>query len=221
MIVSGHTHAPYICDFAGTGKLLTSASSFGRVITDIDLVIDHQTKDVKSVKARNVIVTRDVARDPDVKAIVDRYRTASAPIANRIVGAITADISRTPATSAGETALGDVIADAQLKATAPSDFGSSVIAFMNPGGIRNDLIFTNSPGGEAAGQVTYGELFNVQPFGNSLVVKTCTGAQIKALLEQQIFPTTRGSSRCRTASRTRSTRSLRRTARASMRRPSS
>ena len=193
VIVSGHTHAPYICpNFAGTGKMLTSASSFGRVVTAIDLVIDHQSKDVKAVTARNVVVTRDVPRDPDAKAIVDRYRTASAPIANQIVGAITADITRTVTTdSNGESALGDVIADAQLKATQPSDFGSSVIAFMNPGGIRNDLLHANSPGGEAAGQVTYGELFNVQPFGNSLVVKTCTGAQIKALLEQQIFPTTR------------------------------
>jgi len=191
VIVSGHTHAPYICpNFADTGKLLTSASSFGRVITDIDLVIDHKTKDVKSAVADNVIVTQTVAKDPDLTAIVDRYRAASAPIANQIVGSITADITRS-ATTAGESALGDVIADAQLKATAPSDFGGSVIAFMNPGGIRSDLLFASSPGGEAAGQVTYGELFTVQPFGNSLVVKTCTGAQIDALLEQQIFPTTR------------------------------
>jgi 5'-nucleotidase len=194
VIVSAHTHAPYICpNFAGTGKLLTSASSFGRVVTDIDLVIDHETKDVKSVTADNVIVKQnepDFPKDPALTTIVNRYKEASAPIANQLVGSITTDITRT-ATSAGESALGDVIADAQLKATAPSDFGSSVIAFMNPGGIRNDLIFTRSPGGEAPGQITYGELFDVQPFGNSLVVKTCTGAQIKALLEQQIFPTTR------------------------------
>ena len=191
VIVSGHTHAPYICpNFDGTGKLLTSASSFGRVITDIDLVIDHQTKDVKSVTARNVIVTQSVAKDPALTTIVDRYRNASAPIANQVVGAITADITRT-ANSAGESALGDVIADAQLKATQATDFGASVIAFMNPGGIRSDLVYATSPGGEAPGQITYGELFTVQPFGNSLVVKTCTGAQIDALLEQQIYPTTR------------------------------
>ena len=111
------------------------------MITDIDLVIDHQSKDVKSVTARNVIVTQDVAKDPALTAIVDRYRTASAPIANRIVGAITADmtLTRRRRTPAGESALGDVIADAQLKATAPTDFGTSVIAFMNPGGIRGDL----------------------------------------------------------------------------------
>jgi 5'-nucleotidase len=197
VIVSAHTHAPYICpDFAGTGKLVTSAASFGRVITDIDLVIDHQTKDVKSATADNVIVRQDdtkYPKDPALTAIVDRYRAASAPIANQIVGSVTADMTRTSAggdTPNGESALGDVIADAQLKATADDEFGASKIAFMNPGGIRSDLLFATSPGGEAPGQVTYGELFTVQPFGNSLVVKTCTGAQIDALLEQQIFPQT-------------------------------
>ena len=191
VIISAHTHAPYICpNFAGTGKYLTSASSFGRVITDIDLVIDHQTKDVKEVTADNVIVTQNVPKDAAETEILSRYQKASAPIANRLVGSVTADITRSAGAN-GESALGDVIADAQLKATAPTDFGGSVIAFMNPGGIRNDLLFANSAGGEAPGQVTYGELFNVQPFGNSLVVKTCTGAQIDALLEQQIFPTTR------------------------------
>ena len=182
VVVSAHTHQAYNCRIAG--KLVTSAASFGRVITDIDLVIDHESKDVTSATAVNRIVTQDVTPDAAVQAIVDKYVNLSAPLANQIVGSITADITRT-ANAAGESALGDVIADAQLAATAPSDFGGSVIAFMNPGGIRQDLLFANSPGGEAAGQVTYGELFTVQPFGNSLVVKTCTGAQIDALLEQQ------------------------------------
>ena len=191
LVISGHSHAPYICpNFAGTGKMLTGASSFGRLITDIDLVVDHQSKEITSITAKNVIVTQTVAKDPAMTAIVDRYRTAAAPIANRIVGSIASDITRT-ANSAGESALGDVIADAQLAATKDTSAGSSVIAFMNPGGIRADLIVTNSSGGEPPGQVTYSELFNVQPFGNSLVVKTCTGAQIKALLEQQVYPTTR------------------------------
>ena len=98
MIVSGHTHAPYICpNFDGTASSLTSASSFGRLITDIDLVIDHQTKDVKSVTAETSSSRRTSPKDPAETAIVDRYRTASAPIANRIVGAITADITRTRA----------------------------------------------------------------------------------------------------------------------------
>jgi 5'-nucleotidase len=77
------------------------------------------------------------------------------------------------------------MADAQLAATAPAGFGEAVMAFMNPGGIRADLLFANSPEGEAPGDVTYGEVFSVQPFGNSLVTMSLTGQQIKDVLEQQ------------------------------------
>jgi 5'-nucleotidase len=182
VVVSAHTHQPYICTI--DGRLVTSASSFGRLVTDIDLVIDHQTKDVKSASAVNRIVTQTVAKDAALAALVQEYDAISAPIANRVVGRITASITRT-ATPNGESALGDVIADAQLKATTPTDFGGAVIAFMNPGGIRQDLVFGQISGGEAPGEVTYGELFTVQPFGNSLVVQTCTGAQIDTILEQQ------------------------------------
>ena len=81
-----------------------------------------------------------------------------------------------------------MIADAQLVATQPANLGGAQIAFMNPGGIRggatNGFLFTPS-GAEAPGEVTYGEAFTIQPFGNSLVTKTMTGAQIHLLLEQQ------------------------------------
>ncbi len=186
VIVSAHTHRPYICDIAT--KLVTSASSFGRVVTDIDLVIDRGTRDVQSAKARNVVVTQNVPKDPALTALVNKYDTLSAPLANRVVGTIAADIiaGRDGGdNAAGESAMGDVIADAQLAATAPTDFGGAEIAFMNPGGIRGSLRFANQSGTEAPGEVTYGELFTVQPFFNSLVVKDCTGAQIYAVLEQQ------------------------------------
>ena len=122
--------------------------------------------------------------DAETKALVDKYRVAVAPIANRIVGSISADITRT-ANAAQESALGDVIADAQLAYTQSA---GAQIAFMNPGGIRTDLTFANSPGGEAPGQVTYGEAFAVQPFNNLVTTQTFTGAQIKDVLEQQRFP---------------------------------
>jgi 5'-nucleotidase len=190
VVISGHTHAQYICagPTAINGKVVTSASSFGRLVTDVDLVIDHQTKDVKSATARNVIVTQDVPKDPAVTAIVNKYKTLSAPLANRVVGRITEDLKSTRdgvQNAGGESPLGDIIADSQFAATAPSDFGGAVVAFMNPGGIRAPLLYNQISGGEAPGEVTYAELFNVQPFGNTLVVKTCTGAQIQALLEQQ------------------------------------
>jgi 5'-nucleotidase len=182
VVVSAHTHQPYICHI--NGKLVTSASSFGRLITDIDLRIDHETKDVVGATAHNVIVRRTVDKDPAETAIVDKYNALSGPIAHRVIGSITADITRV-ATPAGESALGDVIADAQLASTSPADFGGAVVAFMNPGGIRADLTFANSDGGEAPGEITYNEMFTVQPFSNVMTVKTMTGDMIYRLLEQQ------------------------------------
>jgi 5'-nucleotidase len=172
-VVSAHTHQPYVCKFGGIPT--TSAASFGRLITAIDMEIDGRRGDVEFVHAKNHIVTRDVAKDERQTRLIAKYEALSAPISNRVVGTASADITRA-ANPAGESALGDVIADAQLAATAPTDFGGAVVAFMNPGGIRADIL---------AGEVTYGELFTVQPFGNTMTVKTMTGDMIRRLLEQQ------------------------------------
>jgi 5'-nucleotidase len=198
VIVSAHTHQPYICEMAG--KLVTSAASFGRVITDIDLTIDHRSKQVIEATAFNRIVTQNVPQDVDAKAILDKYTTLSAPLANRVIGRITEDIrsgrdNPSGTNAAGEQPMGDVIADAMLEASAPSDFGSAVAAFMNSGGVRSGLVFNQISGGEAAGEVTYGEAFSVQPFGNTVVVKTCTGQQIYDVLNQQFNNPSPGSNR--------------------------
>ena len=115
---------------------------------------------------------------PAVTELIDRYDTLSATRANDIVGSVTDDIDR-QGNGAGESALGDVIADAHLAATRHAASGGAVVAFMNSGGIRDDLRFA------ASGDEADGEAFSVHPFGNSLVTMTLTGAQIDALLEQQ------------------------------------
>ncbi len=188
VVVSAHTHAPYVCTI--DGRLVTSAASFGRLITEIDLALDRRTSEVVSATAFNHIVTQTVAKDPATTALLARYKALSDPIANRVIGTITADLRSardTPSgqTPSGEQPMGNVIADAQLAATEAGDFGDSVVAFMNPGGVRAGLFVNQISGGEQPGQVTFGEMFTVQPFSNTLVVKTCTGAQIDALLEQQ------------------------------------
>jgi 5'-nucleotidase len=198
VVVSAHTHQPYICRMSG--KLVTSAASFGRLITDIDLTIDQQTKRVTAATAFNRIVTQNVAQDESAKAILDKYTTLSAPLANRVLGTITADIrsardNPSGQNAAGEQPMGDVIADAMLEATAPSDFGGAVAAFMNSGGVRAGLLHGQISGSEQPGEVTYGEAFNVQPFGNTLVVKTCTGQQIYDVLNQQFGNPAPGSNR--------------------------
>ncbi len=191
MVISGHTHQAYNCVI--NDKLVTSAASFGRLVTDIDFSLDMYTGDITSMQANNVIVTRDVTPSSLITALIEKYRTLSAPLANRIIGAISADILRA-ANAAGESALGDVIADSQLYATAPAGFGEAVIAFMNPGGIRADLIYAQS-GNEGDGNVTYNEAFTVQPFGNSLVTMSLTGDQIRRVLEQQFDNPSAGSRR--------------------------
>jgi len=187
VVVSGHTHQPYNCMI--DGKLVTAAFSFGRLVTDIDLTIDSSTGEVLTKVANNTVVTRTIPKDGFITALIAKYNAFAAPIANRVIGSITAAITRT-ANLAGESALGDVIADAQLGATDDPSLGNAVIAFMNPGGIRADLAFPGSAAGEGDGNVTYGEMFTVQPFGNSMVTMTLTGAQIERLLEEQFAPCT-------------------------------
>lgn len=182
VVISGHTHQPYNCTI--DGKLVTSAFSFGRIVTKIDLTIDRATGEVTTMSADNRIVTRTVAKDSLLTDLINKYNAIVAPLANRVIGSITAGMTRAN-NSAGESNLGNMIADAQLYATADPANGNAVIAFMNPGGIRTDLTYPSSPAGEGDGNVTYGESFNVQPFGNNLVTMTMTGAQIKQLLEQQ------------------------------------
>jgi 5'-nucleotidase len=182
VVISGHTHNAYNCNI--NGKLVTSAASFGRLVTDVDLKIDRISGEVTQMAANNVIVTRDVAKDSLLTDLIAKYNAIAGPIKNRVIGSITADITRS-ANAAGESALGDVIADAQLMDTARPGFGDAVVAFMNPGGIRADFSYSQISGSEQPGEVTYGEMFTVQPFGNSLVTMDLTGAQIDTLLEQQ------------------------------------
>jgi len=115
----------------------------------------------------------------------------AATVANQPVGQITADITRTM-TSARESALGDVVADAQLAATDGAAEGLAVVAFVNPGSVRADLTFASSPEAEGNGVVTHSEAYAVQSLGNTLVTMTLTGAQIERLLEQQFCGTNSG-----------------------------
>jgi 2',3'-cyclic-nucleotide 2'-phosphodiesterase (5'-nucleotidase family) len=190
MIVSGHTHQPYVCsvpDPAGQQRMVTSASSFGRLFTDTELTYDRRTQDIvrTSVKSQNMLVTRDGTKDATQTALIARYKELVKPIASKVIGHITEDVTRTQ-NAAGESQLGDLIADAQLADPSVVTGGQTpVIAFMNPGGIRSDLTAASSSWGEPTGDVTFEEAFTVQPFNNYLVSLDLTGAQIKQLLTEQ------------------------------------
>lgn len=199
LVVSGHTHNAYLCDYGRIDParpfLVTSAGRSGTLITDITLSIDPARGRVTDRRARQVIVQGEgytsgtgpvpvtdlfprFARDAEVATLVERYAVAAAPIAARVAGRLAGPALR-ERNDVGETVLGDLIADAQLAATQAPEAGGARIALMNFGGVRADLV----PG--ADGSVTYGQLYTTQPFGNTLVVKSFTGRQIRAILEQQ------------------------------------
>ena len=190
MIVSGHTHTPYVCDIPDpdhNSRMVTSASSFGRLVTETNMTFDRRTQDIvrTSVSSANMLVDRNHTPAADLTALVDHYNTLIAPIKARPIGKINADVTKTQ-NAAGESALGDLIADAQVNDPSTVVNGvKPVVAFMNPGGIRADLVYGASASGEAPGVITFGEAFAVQPFGNLDTSMDMTGAQIYTLLEQQ------------------------------------
>ena len=189
IVLSAHTHRGYNC--VVDGRVIIQAASYGRLVSVIDLEIDRASGKIVSerTRARNVPVPNGVrtgyslraaypplAPDPMVGAIVEHYLKLAAPLAQRPIGRVTADFDRR-ASAGGDNALGRLIADAQLAVTRAQ---GAQIAFTNPGGLRADL---RSSG--ANGVVTYSDAFSSQPFGNTLVTLTLTGAQLKQMLEQQ------------------------------------
>ena len=211
LVISGHTHAAYNCsastvDVRSTGGVVTStprptglpningrlvpvtsASAFGRVLTDVDLTINPATRNVTAVAVTNRLVDRTdpaiigaIATDPVVRDIVAGYNALVSPLAAQVIGTITGPLPNTAGLD-GQMPAGNLIADAQLQATQPAPVGGAVAAFMNPGGVRN----AGFVGAAFPYNVTYGDAFTVQPFGNSLVTMTLTAQQLKNLLEQQ------------------------------------
>ena len=198
LIVSAHSHQAYNCLLpvaGGEPRLVTQAGFYGRLVTDIRLTLDGATGDVDrtaTYSAINVPVTRE-APDPRVQSIVDYWNVRAAEAGNVVVGQMTGDLLRARDASGApvrddESVLGTFVGNAQLVgAQAVAELGAPVVAFMNPGGLRTDLLHASSPAGEGDGNVTYRELFDVQPFSNTVNAVTLTGADIKQVLEQQ-FP---------------------------------
>jgi len=179
-IFTADSHAQYNCsidDPAGNPRPVMQAASHGRIVSVVDMTLDRATGEVDrpSIQAFNQIVTHDIPPDPQVSDLVDRAALQSAEVAQRPVGSVTADITREPGPS-GESPLGNLVADAQLEAARGR---GAQLALTNPGGVRTDLLHG------IEGTVTFGDAYQVQPFVNSLEVRTLTGAQLEEVLEQQ------------------------------------
>jgi len=189
-IISGHTHQGYNClvpDPAGGNRVVIQGDFYGHLLQRLDLSVDKVNHKLLSIKAANVVMDASgattIAKDAIQTGIVAKARSLTDAVKNTLVGSLTTPQILRATNDAGESALGDVVADSQLAATKGATTGNAVIALMNPGGIRADLPdSTNIKEGNA---VNFGDAFTVQPFGNTLTVMTLTGAQLKAVLEQQ------------------------------------
>jgi 5'-nucleotidase len=165
--ITGHTHAAYNCVI--DRRRVTSAGSFGRLITRLELTVDRRRNDVVRARADNWIVGQDVMRAPDLTELIARYAQLADPLRLRVIGRLAASASRT-ADDSGERRVGNLIADAQAAATGAD------AAFVNPGEIRTGI---------GAGEVTVADAFRAQPFGTSVTTMTLTGGQILELLKEQ------------------------------------
>jgi 5'-nucleotidase len=191
VVLSGHTHAAYNCRLPNArGRLLpvSSANAFGRVLSDIDLRIDPATRDVVDVQVSNRLVDRSdpgVQPDAALAGIVQGYDALVAPRAAVVIGSIATELPNNAVDPACNMPAGALVADAQLAATAAPAFGGAAIAFMNRGGVRTPGFTFRQRDREGDGNLSYGEAFTAQPFGNSLVTLTLTAQDIKDVLEQQ------------------------------------
>jgi 5'-nucleotidase len=176
-VISGHSHWAYVCRGtpAVAGRLLTSAGKYGYFVTDLRLRFDPATHRLLGEDANNLVVGSGArGDDPAVKALVERYAAAVAPVGNQVIGRLTATAAKNGDESEGPAA--DLVADSMLAATKDAATGGAQLALVNATGLRVDL-----PGGD----VRYKDAFAMMPFGNNLVVMTLTGAQLKTVLEQQ------------------------------------
>ena len=194
-VITGHTHEAYICqlpDPDGVDRLVTSAASYGRVVTETELVVNRRTKDVvrdASTATNHVVERAALTPDPAQTAIVEKWDEIAAPLAAEVVGTVKEDITGDSGGNRGiETPMADLVADAILWGTNDPDEGGAQLSLMNVGGVRGSFIYDAIKAGEQPGEITYSEAYAVAPFGNLLVSMDLTGAQLKTVLEQQYQP---------------------------------
>ena len=197
LVISGHTHKAYDCRLPNSvGRLIpvTEAGYYGRIVSNIDL--EFHVGHLTHVAASNIAVSHAVADSPSspvhpfltaapvnqVRQLLADYAIAVAPLAHQRLGTITAPLTNAPGPD-GEEPAGALIADSELAATTSIAMGGSLMAFVNPGGVRSPGF--DVPGATYPHDITYQEAFAVRPFGNSLVTMTVTAADLKDLLEQQ------------------------------------
>lgn len=187
LVITGHSPVAYNCKIPNSvGRLIpvTHAQGAASVVTDIDVLLDDVSGDIVDITLNNVLVEQNESVIPvqDITRLIHAYSDLAQPLADRVIGVMTAAVTRSSDPSNGQSDAGNMIADAQLAATQSPDTGGAQLALMNSGGVRANMVAELYPG-----HITYGAIYSMQPFGNSLVTMTYTAAQLKEVLEHQ-FP---------------------------------
>ena len=200
-IVSGHTHLSYECSFpvaqwASEGRAVTqrpvvSAGQYGTNLNQLLFTVDGATG-VVTAQSYKTLPIAPFPADPAVAAIVADAKVKAAELGNVPLGEIAGPFYRARNLSAtgiltdyrgGESTLGNLVAEVQQWATQQPESGAAQIAFMNPGGLRADMVGVGD--GPYPKTLTYRQAADVQSFANTLVNMDLTGAQIETILEQQ------------------------------------
>ena len=198
LVVAGHTHRA-----ANTvvGKIpLVEGFNAGASYSVAQLMVkggDVAWAGTATRAAKNL----GVAARPDVQAIVDAANEETAELRNEVIGTQSADIRRDP-TRLSESAMGNMVADAML-----AKYPGVEAALTNSGGLRADILSAPPTAGEQPGEITWGEVFAVLPFGNRTVIETLTGAQLRAALLSGLSPAATRTSRPAASRRSRVSRS--------------
>jgi 5'-nucleotidase len=184
VVVTGHTHQSYVCDFAD-GPLVTQAFEYGKRFSEITLGIDVRSGDIVSRKAVNHDVTRDVTPDPEIQALIAMYQELAGPALREVVGTSVVPIPRTG--RAAESIQGNLAADALI-----DQYGTD-FAFQNSGGLRADLTrpanAVDPPQLDADGlyNIARENVLAVWPFGNIVALAEVDGPTLKAILDNGVF----------------------------------
>ncbi|MUK89431.1 endonuclease [Ornithinibacillus sp. L9] len=169
VIFAAHNHQ--VNNVIVDNKLIVQASEYGKAFADVDLEIDRTTGDIVHKEAEIVFVKQnDYTPDETVATTLSYYEEAIAPIVNEVVGYNGQELTGSY-TNDSDHGLGNLIADG-MNVAMDSDF-----AMMNGGGIRDVLL---------EGPITWGELYNIQPFGNTLMTVEITGADLYPILNEQL-----------------------------------
>jgi 5'-nucleotidase len=187
LVITGHSSVAYNCNIPNSvGRLIpvSHAQGAASVVSDIDVMLDDVSGDITEVNVRNLLVEQNESVMPvqEITRLINAYSDLAQPLADRVIGTMTAAVTRSADPLTGQSDAGSMIADAQLEATRSPERGGAQLALMNSGGVRANMNAELYPG-----HITYGAIYAMQPFGNSLVTMTYTARQLKDVLEQQ-FP---------------------------------